>query len=75
MHCGVMNDFCVIDTLIFAMQMEVIGIDEAQFFDDLLDFCQGAADLDNKTIIVAGLDGDFLRYSILESAITGRKSV
>jgi thymidine kinase len=43
------------------MQMEVIGIDEAQFFDDLLDFCQGAADLDNKTVIVAGLDGDFLR--------------
>jgi len=42
-------------------QMEVIGIDEAQFFDDLLDFCQGAADLDNKTVIVAGLDGDFLR--------------
>lgn len=42
-------------------QIEVIGIDEAQFFDDLLEFCQSAADLDNKTIIVAGLDGDFLR--------------
>lgn len=42
-------------------QMEVIGIDESQFFDDLLEFCQGAADLDNKTVIVAGLDGDFLR--------------
>lgn len=57
------------------MQMEVIGIDEAQFFDDLLEFCQSAADLDNKTVIVAGLDGDFLRYSILESAITGGKLV
>lgn len=42
--------------------MDVIGIDEAQFFDDLLEFCQSAADLDNKTVIVAGLDGDFLRY-------------
>lgn len=42
-------------------QIEVIGIDEAQFFDDLLEFCQSAADLDNKTVIVAGLDGDFLR--------------
>lgn len=43
------------------MQIEVIGIDEAQFFDDLLEFCQSGADIDNKTIIVAGLDGDFLR--------------
>lgn len=43
-------------------QTEVIGIDEAQFFEDLFDFCQTAADLDNKTVIVAGLDGDFLRY-------------
>uniref|UniRef100_A0A7I4C4I3 Thymidine kinase n=1 Tax=Physcomitrium patens TaxID=3218 RepID=A0A7I4C4I3_PHYPA len=42
-------------------QIEVIGIDEAQFFDDLLEFCQSAADVDHKTIIVAGLDGDFLR--------------
>lgn len=42
-------------------QMDVIGIDEAQFFDDLVEFCQNAADLDNKTVIVAGLDGDFLR--------------
>lgn len=46
--------------------MEVIGIDESQFFDDLLEFCQGAADLDNKTVIVAGLDGDFLRYAFLK---------
>ena len=43
------------------MQMDVIGINEAQFFEDLLEFCQNAADLDNKIVIVAGLDGDFLR--------------
>lgn len=50
--------------------MDVIGIDEAQFFDDLVEFCQNAADLDNKTVIVAGLDGDFLRYVMVK--ILGR---
>jgi len=43
------------------VQLEVIGIDEAQFFEDLFEFCQSAADVDRKTLIVAGLDGDFLR--------------
>eukprot|EP00798_Chlamydomonas_sp_ICE-L_P000536 gene536-1948_t len=40
---------------------EVIAIDEAQFFDDLHAFVLEAADLDHKTVIVAGLDGDFQR--------------
>ncbi|XP_071723859.1 pentatricopeptide repeat-containing protein At4g16470-like [Rutidosis leptorrhynchoides] len=44
-------------------QLDVIGIDEAQFFEDLHDFCQEAADHDGKTVIVAGLDGDYLRRS------------
>lgn len=44
-------------------KLEVIGIDEAQFFEDLYDFCHKAADHDGKTIIVAGLDGDYLRRS------------
>ncbi|KAG8385846.1 hypothetical protein BUALT_Bualt03G0087600 [Buddleja alternifolia] len=44
-------------------KLEVIGIDEAQFFDDLYDFCCKAADHDGKTVIVAGLDGDYLRRS------------
>lgn len=43
-------------------QLDVIGIDEAQFFEDLYDFCREAADHDGKTVIVAGLDGDYLRY-------------
>ena len=43
-------------------QLDVIGIDEAQFFEDLYDFCRKAADYDGKTVIVAGLDGDYLRY-------------
>lgn len=45
----------------------MIGIDEAQFFEDLYDFCREAADHDGKTVIVAGLDGDYLRYIILIS--------
>ncbi|KAJ9146712.1 hypothetical protein P3X46_028944 [Hevea brasiliensis] len=44
-------------------QLDVIGIDEAQFFEDLYDFCREAADHDGKTLIVAGLDGDYLRRS------------
>ncbi|THG11953.1 hypothetical protein TEA_026275 [Camellia sinensis var. sinensis] len=38
-----------------------IGIDEAQFFGDLYDFCCKVADHDGKTVIVAGLDRDYLR--------------
>ncbi|KAF9688240.1 hypothetical protein SADUNF_Sadunf02G0176600 [Salix dunnii] len=44
-------------------KLDVIGIDEAQFFEDLYEFCCKAADHDGKTIIVAGLDGDYLRRS------------
>ncbi|KAL3684246.1 hypothetical protein R1sor_002268 [Riccia sorocarpa] len=42
-------------------EFDVIGIDEAQFFTDLYDFCLTAADYEGKTVIAAGLDGDFLR--------------
>ncbi|KAL3521838.1 hypothetical protein ACH5RR_014672 [Cinchona calisaya] len=44
-------------------KLDVIGIDEGQFFEDLYDFCREAADHDGKTVIVAGLDGDYLRRS------------
>ncbi|KAJ7960282.1 Thymidine kinase [Quillaja saponaria] len=44
-------------------KLDVIGIDEAQFFEDLYDFCCKAADHDGKTVVVAGLDGDYLRRS------------
>ncbi|OMO64725.1 Thymidine kinase [Corchorus olitorius] len=44
-------------------ELDVIGIDEAQFFEDLYDFCCEAADHHGKTVIVAGLDGDYLRRS------------
>ncbi|CAN6289025.1 unnamed protein product [Urochloa humidicola] len=42
-------------------KIDVIGIDEAQFFDDLYDFCCKAADRDGKIVVVAGLDGDYKR--------------
>ncbi|KAL8128873.1 hypothetical protein V2J09_018028 [Rumex salicifolius] len=42
-------------------ELDVIGIDEAQFFGDLYEFCRKAADHDGKIVIVAGLDGDYLR--------------
>ncbi|KHN34475.1 Thymidine kinase [Glycine soja] len=44
-------------------KLDVIGIDEAQFFEDLYEFCCKAADEDGETVIVAGLDGDYLRRS------------
>jgi thymidine kinase len=40
----------------------IVAIDEAQFFgEDLVEFCRRAADEDAKTVVVAGLDGDFMR--------------
>ncbi|CAL5413764.1 unnamed protein product [Camellia sinensis] len=38
-----------------------LDVIEAQFFGDLYDFCCKVADHDGKTVIVAGLDGDYLR--------------
>ncbi|MGE5421459.1 MAG: thymidine kinase [Chloroflexota bacterium] len=46
--------------LLLAGGADVIGIDEAQFFDSsLVDVCNGLAD-DGVRVIVAGLDMDFL---------------
>lgn len=45
----------------FALKYDVIGIDEGQFFDDLVPVCQYWADQHSKTVIVAGLDADFRR--------------
>lgn len=40
---------------------DIIFIEEAQFFDDLFDFVTKSIDDDKKSIIIAGLDGDFKR--------------
>ncbi|MDR0988553.1 MAG: thymidine kinase [Prevotellaceae bacterium] len=45
--------------LLFTSEIEVVGIDEAQFFDDgLVEVCNQLAD-DGVRVIVAGLDMDF----------------
>ncbi|MGE0770125.1 MAG: thymidine kinase [Cyclobacteriaceae bacterium] len=47
------------DILLLAGDCDVIGIDEAQFFDDaIVDVCNAMAN-DGKRVIVAGLDMDF----------------
>lgn len=47
------------DILTFAEDADVIGIDEAQFFNnDLIDVCNKLAN-NNKRVIVAGLDQDY----------------
>jgi thymidine kinase len=40
---------------------DIIMIDEAQFFPDLFDFATNAADIHNKELFIAGLDGDYKR--------------
>lgn len=45
--------------LLFASEVDVVGIDEAQFFDEgLVDVCNSLAD-NGVRVIVAGLDMDF----------------
>lgn len=47
--------------LLLSSDVDVVGIDEAQFFDDgLVDVCQSLADQGIR-VIVAGLDMDFKR--------------
>lgn len=43
------------------MSKDVIAVDEAQFFHDLVEFVLSASEKHNKTVLVAGLDGDFKR--------------
>lgn len=43
-----------------ADEYEVIGVDEGQFFDNLLEFCETMAN-QGKCVIVAALDGTFER--------------
>lgn len=52
----------VIDSSEF-IESEVIGIDESQFFTDLIEFVE-IAEKFNKIIIISGLDGDYLRKPI-----------
>ncbi|GLC38047.1 hypothetical protein PLESTB_000442600 [Pleodorina starrii] len=40
---------------------DVVAVDEAQFIEDLAESVLSAAEVDGKTVIVAGLSGDFRR--------------
>uniref|UniRef100_A0A8C8FZL7 Thymidine kinase n=2 Tax=Oncorhynchus tshawytscha TaxID=74940 RepID=A0A8C8FZL7_ONCTS len=51
---------CLSDVRSLALQACVIGIDEGQFFPDIVQFCEEMANM-GKTIIVAALDGTFQR--------------
>lgn len=48
------------DVVNIAVKYEVVGVDEGQFFPDVVEFCEKMAKL-KKTVIVAALDGDFQR--------------
>ena len=43
------------------LQCDVIMIEESQFFSDLFEFVTTSVDINNKEVVIAGLDGDFLR--------------
>ncbi|CAM4553948.1 unnamed protein product [Lepidochelys kempii] len=46
-----------------ALGSAVIGIDEGQFFPDIVEFCEAMANA-GKTVIVAALDGTFQRKAL-----------
>ncbi|VDL72281.1 unnamed protein product [Nippostrongylus brasiliensis] len=50
---------------LFADETEVVAIDEGQFFDDLAYICEQLA-CEGKMVIVAALDGTFLRKPFAE---------
>ncbi|MEE6519386.1 hypothetical protein FKM82_031174 [Ascaphus truei] len=50
----------LLDVLPEARVSSVIGIDEGQFFSDIVEFCEEMAN-EGKTVIVAALDGTFQR--------------
>eukprot|EP00644_Phytophthora_capsici_P007282 jgi/Phyca11/112706/e_gw1.22.66.1 len=61
----------------FLDECDVIGIDEGQFYPDLVEFCQEAANM-GKVIVVAALDATFERKafdSVVELIPTAEKVV
>lgn len=51
----------LIDMIEICKKYDIIGIDEAQFFDDLVAFCRLMCETYHKKVIVCGLSGDFKR--------------
>jgi len=52
------NLFDIVEEVV---KYDIIGIDEAQFYPDLKDFCLLLSEHYNKKLIIAGLNGDFER--------------
>jgi thymidine kinase len=48
------------DVVLYTKDMDIVGIDEGQFFPDIVEFCEQLAN-SGKTVIIAALDGDYLR--------------
>ena len=42
-------------------QFDVVAVDESQFFQDFAEFCMHAVEERHKTVIAAGLSGDYKR--------------
>ena len=63
----------VADYLLLEMEssrpIDVIGIDEGQFYEDINFFCDLWANYHNKKIIISGLNGDYKRH-IFENLIS-----
>lgn len=51
---------CLEDVLAEAMKHDVIGVDEGQFFPDVVEFSEQLANA-GKTVVIAALDGTFQR--------------
>ena len=70
-HSNIQRDSIKTDTLgellkdDYLLEFDVIAIDEAQFFSNLRDFVLSVEKM-GKILIIAGLDGDFLRRPIGE---------
>ncbi|EEY61441.1 thymidine kinase [Phytophthora infestans T30-4] len=61
----------------FLKEYDVIGIDEGQFYPDLVEFCQEAANL-GKVVVVAALDATFERKAfdnVIELIPTAEKVI
>ncbi len=55
------NTYSLMGIVSFAKIFDVIGIDEAQFFEDLVELCVQLAEVHNVKVIVSGLNSDFKR--------------
>ncbi|RNA40085.1 Thymidine cytosolic [Brachionus plicatilis] len=68
MYSANVKTSCLLDQEFSALKYSVIGIDEGQFYKDVVEFCEKMANM-GKIVIVAALDGTYQRKgfgSILE---------